>query len=106
MGSDYFHFRRIPMGALMNESTARPIQTEQGTAVLGWKEATEPTARPTARKAIGQRPDRSQPSDGKAQADFGPMDLPCLIGRLHRRYLDVLKSELMRQQVNDVSASQ
>ena len=86
----------------MNESTARPIRTEQGAAVLGWKESAEPTAR----KATGQRPDRSEAGDGKTQADFGPMDLPCLIGRLHRRYLDVLKSELMRQQVTDVSASQ
>lgn len=36
----------------------------------------------------------------------GTLDLPCLIDRLHRRYLDVLRSELTRRHITDISASQ
>ncbi len=36
----------------------------------------------------------------------GTLELPCLIDRLHRRYLDVLRSELTRRHITDISASQ
>lgn len=86
----------------MNESQARPPQAEQGSAFFRWTEAAEATAHAGA----GDKLQESRPGGGAAQADFGPLNLPCLIGRLHRRYLDVLRSELTRQQVTDISASQ
>ena len=36
----------------------------------------------------------------------GTLELPGLIDRLHRRYLDVLRSELTRRHITDISASQ
>src|SRR3546814_12839303 len=36
----------------------------------------------------------------------GTLELPCLIDRLHRRYLDALRSELTRRPIPALSASQ
>lgn len=42
----------------------------------------------------------------RAVAAAGALELPGLIDRLHRRYLDVLRSELTRRHITDISASQ
>lgn len=57
----------------------------------------------------GQRGEaqRTRPDVAReAVAGSGTLELPCLIDRLHRRFLDVLRSELTRRHVTDISASQ
>jgi len=47
------------------------------------------------------------PASGPAPVSIaGTLELPGLIDRLHRRYLDVLRSELTRRHITDISASQ
>lgn len=49
---------------------------------------------------------RSAASPTTSSAASNTVELPCLIDRLHRRFLDVLRSELTRRHVSDISASQ
>jgi DNA-binding MarR family transcriptional regulator len=58
----------------------------------------------------GRRADPQQASAAAGPATTAAasstLELPCLIDRLHRRFLDVLRSELTRRRVTDISASQ
>jgi DNA-binding MarR family transcriptional regulator len=63
---------------------------------------TEPAA---DRRADAQRMGAAA-SVASTAAVSGNLELPCLIDRLHRRFLDVLRSELTRRHVTDISASQ
>jgi DNA-binding MarR family transcriptional regulator len=75
---------------------------EQGaTAGPGWSEP-EPAAH-RHDDAKHSRTARTAPTSAQIA---GTLELPCLIDRLHRRYLDVLRSELTRRHITDISASQ
>jgi DNA-binding MarR family transcriptional regulator len=61
---------------------------------------------PAAHRHDDAKPSRSARSVPTPSQIAGTLELPCLIDRLHRRYLDVLRSELTRRHITDISASQ
>lgn len=70
------------------------------TAGPAWVEPEQAARRHDAKQTP---PATAVPSSGQLA---GTLELPCLIDRLHRRYLDVLRSELTRRHITDISASQ
>lgn len=85
----------------MNDSRANHGSAVGAPSRSGWPQ-TEPVA---DRRADAQRA-RVAASLAPTAAASGNLELPCLIDRLHRRFLDVLRSELTRRHVSDISASQ
>lgn len=75
---------------------------EEASAGAEWSDA-EPAAH---RHDVADNPRSIRPTAQTAGQIAGTLELPCLIDRLHRRYLDVLRSELTRRHITDISASQ
>ncbi len=83
----------------MNNPRANPGSADAEPASADWSEP-----------EVEGRDDPARASPGRAMsravAAAGALELPGLIDRLHRRYLDVLRSELTRRHITDISASQ
>lgn len=85
----------------MSDPRVRAGAGDEATARLGWSEP-----EPAAHRHDDAKPPRSVRPVATPSQIAGTLELPCLIDRLHRRYLDVLRSELTRRHITDISASQ
>ena len=85
----------------MNDPRANSGSGTEGTAGPEWSEVESTVDRLKDTKHA--RPAGAGPAPVSIA---GTLELPCLIDRLHRRYLDVLRSELTRRHITDISASQ